>query len=117
MKELVTNKDADGNLIVHQLQVLERWMEYFMEMFTMAETDQIPDIMDGPTGGNDLYTEPPTYNEVCTIINRLKTNKAAGPDNSAPELIKFGGRTLKQRIHKLILNTLRTGRRSIDFWL
>jgi hypothetical protein len=85
-----------------------------MEMFAMAKTDQIPDITDGPTGGNDLYIEPPTYNEVCTIINRLKTNKAAGPDNITPELIKFDGRTLKQRIHKLILKrSLHSGRKEL----
>jgi hypothetical protein len=99
--------DTDGKLTVHRLQVLERWKEYFMKMFTMAERDQIPDITEDTTGGNDLYIEPPTY-EICTIINRLKTNKAAGSDIT-PELIKFGGRTLKQRIHKLILNSLRTG--------
>jgi hypothetical protein len=94
---------ADGNLIVHQLQVLERWKEIFIEMFTLAETDQISDILDDSAGGNDLYTEPPTYNEVCTIINRLRINKAAGLHNITPELIKFGGQTLKQRIFKLIL--------------
>jgi hypothetical protein len=97
-------KDADGNLIVHQLPVLEGWKEYFMEMFTMAETDQIPDMTDDPTGCNDVYIEPLTYNEVCTIINRLTINKAAGPDNIIPELIKLSGRTLKQRKRKLILN-------------
>jgi hypothetical protein len=54
---------------VHQLKVLERWKEYFIEMFTFAETDQIPDIMDDSACANDLYTEPLTYNKVCTIID------------------------------------------------
>ena len=43
-------------------------------------------------------------NEICTIINKLKTNKAAGTDNIMGELVKYGGRTLKQKIHKLIRN-------------
>ena len=36
---------------------------------------------------------PPAYNETCMIINKLKTNKAAGTDNITGELIKHGGRT------------------------
>jgi hypothetical protein len=44
----------------------------------------------------------PPYNEVCSIINKLKSNKAGGIDSITPELIKQGGRTLEQRIHKLI---------------
>jgi len=47
---------------------------------------------------------PPTYNEICMIINKLKTNKAAETDNITGELIKRGRRTLKQKIHKLISN-------------
>jgi hypothetical protein len=50
----------------------------------------------------------PSYNEICTIINKLKTNKAAGTDNIPGELIKHGGRTLKQKIHKLILSIWNT---------
>jgi hypothetical protein len=47
---------------------------------------------------------PPTCNEICSIINKLKTNNAAGTDNIQGELIKHGGRTLRQKIHILILN-------------
>jgi hypothetical protein len=44
------------------------------------------------------------YNEVCTIINKVKFNKAAGSDNIPPELIKYRGRTLKHKVHKSLLN-------------
>jgi hypothetical protein len=43
------------------------------------------------------------YNEICTIINKLKSNKAAGIDNIPPEFIKSGGRTSKQKPYTLIL--------------
>jgi hypothetical protein len=36
-------------------------------------------------------------------MNNLKLNKAAGFYNIPPELLKHGGRTLKQKLHKLIL--------------
>jgi hypothetical protein len=44
----------------------------------------------------------PKYNEICTIINKLQSNKAAGSDNIPPDLIKPGRRTLKQKLFKLI---------------
>jgi hypothetical protein len=52
--------------------------------------------------------EPPAYNEICSIINKLKTNKVAGTDNIPGELIKHGGRTLKQKIYNLIQNIWKT---------
>ena len=55
------------------------------------------------TDNND-EVEPPTYNEICSIINTLKINKATGTDNIPGELIKHCGRTLKQNIYKLIQN-------------
>jgi hypothetical protein len=33
----------------------------------------------------------------------LKLNKVAGSDNITPELVKHDGRTLRQKLHKLIL--------------
>jgi len=45
----------------------------------------------------------PKYNEICTTINELTSNNAAGADNVPPELTKNGGRTLKQKLCKLIL--------------
>jgi hypothetical protein len=44
------------------------------------------------------------YNEICTTTNKLKFNKAAGSDKIPPELIKNRGRSLKHKLHKLILN-------------
>jgi hypothetical protein len=33
----------------------------------------------------------------------MKLNKAAGSDNTPPELLKHRGRTLKQKLYRLIL--------------
>ena len=38
---------------------------------------------------------PPTYYEVNQVTEKLKTHKAAGPDNIPPELIKQSGIELK----------------------
>ena len=50
----------------------------------------------------DIETPAPSFNEVCSIINKLKGGKAGGTDNVIPELIKYGVRELKHRIYKLI---------------
>jgi len=38
---------------------------------------------------------PPTYNEINGTIQKLRNNKAPGPDNIISELIKEGGQQLK----------------------
>ena len=56
-----------------------------------------------PGNHNHQVVPPPSFNEICYVINNLKINKAAGSDNICPELIKYGGRTLKQKLHNLII--------------
>jgi len=46
----------------------------------------------------------PIYGDINGIINKLKNNRAPGPDNITAELIKNGGNTLKRRIYKRNLN-------------
>ena len=41
----------------------------------------------------------PTYNEINGIIQKLRNNKAPGPDNIISELIKEGVQRLKHRIY------------------
>ena len=50
---------------------------------------------------NQDEVEPPTYNEICSVINKLKINKAAGAGNIPAELIRYGGRTLKNKMHNV----------------
>jgi hypothetical protein len=56
-----------------------------------------------PDNQTDIEILSLFYNEICSIINKLKSNKARGTDNIIPELIKHGGRTLNQRIYNPII--------------
>ena len=95
-----TCRDTSGNIISQIDEVLARWKEYSQNFLSASVT---PERQSERTDNHDEIA-PPTYNEICTIINKLKTNKAAGMDNIIGGLIKHGGRTLKQKIHKLICN-------------
>jgi hypothetical protein len=73
-----------------------------------TKTNNISEVTDTQNiireGTNNPSQIPlPSYKEICFIINKLKPNKAAGSDNIPPELLKHGGRTLRQKLHKLIL--------------
>jgi hypothetical protein len=98
-----TCKDSSGNTISQIDDMLERWKEYFQNLLNIPIVPERPRLISEGIEDHDELA-PPTYNEICSIINKLKTNKAAGTDNIQGKLIKHGGRTLRQKIHRLILN-------------
>jgi hypothetical protein len=95
----------ENNIVITQTnQILNRWKDYFCTILNLDIDDSFSNHRIQPTTDQtDVEISPPSYNEVCSIINKWKSNKAGGTDNIIPELIKQGGRTLKQRIYKLIL--------------
>jgi len=83
--------------------MLARWKEYYQNFLCVSIIPERQQQISERTDNHDKII-PPIYNEIYTIINNLKTNKAAGTDNIIGELIKHGGRILKQKTHKLICN-------------
>uniref|UniRef100_A0AAR5PYV5 Reverse transcriptase domain-containing protein n=1 Tax=Dendroctonus ponderosae TaxID=77166 RepID=A0AAR5PYV5_DENPD len=58
--------------------------------------------------GNTIVSEEkPSYAEVQRAINKLKNCKAPGSDNIPSELFKYGGNSLHQEMHKLIMRKWR----------
>jgi hypothetical protein len=80
--------------------VLARWKVYFQNILNVPT---VPERLKLTSERTDNYdeVEPQAQNEIFSIINKQKTNKAAGTDNIPRELIKHGGRTLKQKTYKL----------------
>jgi len=95
-------KDAEDNVISQPDLILERWKDYFSKILNISEAIDIQTIIREHTN-NQPQIPLPSYNKICFIINNLKLKKAAGSDNIPPELLKHGRRTLKQKLHKLIL--------------
>jgi hypothetical protein len=81
--------------------VLARWKESFQNILSVPTAPERLQLTGERTDNYD-EVEPPAHNEISSIINKLKINKAAETDNIPGELIKHGGRTLKQKIYKVI---------------
>jgi hypothetical protein len=75
-----TCKDTRGNMISQIDDVLARWKEYFQNILRVTTAPERLNLTSARTDSHD-EVEPPTYNEICSIINKLKTNKAAGTHN------------------------------------
>ena len=99
-------KDENNIFITQMHEILNRWTDYFCTILNLDLDDSFSNHRIQPTTSDnqtDVEISPPSYKEVCSIINKLKSNKAGDTDNIIPELIIQGGRTLKQRIYKLTL--------------
>ena len=98
-----TCKDSRGQAISQTEDVLKTWKEYFCNILKPLTTPNRVNLTTTHIS-NHYEADPPTYNEICSVINKLNINKAAGTDNIHAELIKHGGRTLKKKMLKLMLN-------------
>jgi hypothetical protein len=99
-------KDNNNTVITQINQILNRWKDYFETIPNIDTDNSSSNLRIQPTTSDnqtDAHIQPSSYNEVWSIINKPKSNKARGTDNIIPELIKHGGKTLKQRIYKLTL--------------
>ena len=99
-------KDENSTVITQMNQILNRWKNYFRTILNLHTDNSFSNHRVQPITSDKktkVEIQPPSYNEVCSITNKLKSNKAGGTDNIIPELGKEGGRTLKQRLYKLIL--------------
>jgi len=99
-------RDNQNRVLTQKDQILNRWKDYYHSLLIKGEDG----LLETPKtqfkrihSQQDTEILDPTYNETCFIINNLKNGKAGGTDNILPEMIKYGGRALKQRIHKLLL--------------
>jgi hypothetical protein len=50
----------------------------------------------------DEHSEMPTYEEIEESFKKLKNGKAPREDNIIPEMIKYGGKQLANKLQELI---------------
>ena len=92
-------KNKDGIIISERDKILDRWVEHFDNLLNT-------DVSGNPNINLDesinQSTDIPTFEETQYAINKLKNNKAAGPDAIPAELLKCGGNDLAFIIWELI---------------
>jgi len=83
-------KDKNNTVITQTIQILDRWKDYFRAILNLDTDNPFSNHRVQPiTSDNQtkLEIQPPSYNEVCSITNKLKSNKAGGTYNIIPELV------------------------------
>ena len=98
-------RNIDCDIIKNKELIHERWAKYLQNLLSKVHTtdpgfhDDLPTLPIIPK-----LDDPPSFDKVERAILRLKDNKAAGPDNIPPEVIKYGGCALNRRLHNFIFD-------------
>ncbi|XP_061512568.1 uncharacterized protein LOC133393124 [Anopheles gambiae] len=110
-------RDAEGNLLTDEREVIEGWKCYYEGYLNRAEsgeagargrTRQPPQQQHSSNNSNSIGNSndevpPPSLDEIASAIKQLKSNKSAGSDGMAAELFKKGSKRLTVEIHQLIV--------------
>ena len=111
-------KDKKGNLVTEKQKVLQRWAEHFAKLLNShgdedrnegdgdgeGETEETGESLDKEedkeygADRNLEMTDIPTEEEVKAAVDKLKTNKAPGPDGIPSEILKEGYKYMENRI-------------------
>jgi hypothetical protein len=112
-------KSANGQLLVSEREVRERWAEYFEELLNV-EDDREANILAVGNGMrvpilgevNDVAI---TNEEVKAVLKVIKGGKAPGLDGCPSELLKKGGRAVVEWLVRLMNVCFREGRVPTDW--
>jgi len=98
-------------MIGEEGKILERWIEYFIEMLNKEEEDTEdeenykrylivkPDhVLEQP---QEICKEP-TRQEIGYAIQRMRNNRVPGEDTIVVELIEYGGEAVMDAVHELL---------------
>ena len=88
-------RDKNGNMLVNEEQIKDRWKEYFSELLNRPDPEEPVENVEEM---NEEEVQGWTDIEVRAAINRLKNHKAAGTDGIVAELLKHGGNELLDEV-------------------
>jgi len=80
----------------------EIWKEYFDKLLNTKEPRELIKKGNKEISEVEVEVEELTIEDVKRAIRDLKNNKAAGIDGIHPELIKYGGNKLLNRMYELV---------------
>ncbi|EYC27241.1 hypothetical protein Y032_0009g600 [Ancylostoma ceylanicum] len=96
-------RKADGTFARSAAERLERWKEFFSELYN-HESPQgpPPEPLSIQTPRNAFFDGKPSTDEIRKAVRSLKNGKSPGVDNITAEAMKAGGEVLLRRLHSLI---------------
>ncbi|CAF3152656.1 unnamed protein product [Rotaria sp. Silwood2] len=112
--------DKNGKLIVNSTDRLERWREYFSELFDvpsdvkqhLIDEIQIPAL---EKKEEDRQNAQITYEEVRRALCQMKSRRAPGNDEVTADLLKAGGEPVLQCLHS-IFNDVWENEKMVENW-
>ena len=101
VSETILNEQ--GEKITDCNQRMERWVRHFNELLNRPTLDEllIPNIHE--PDNCEATDHPPTIYEVLTAINRMKNNKACGPDGLPAEVLKVAGLPFAEKLQDIFV--------------
>jgi len=93
-------RNKKGELAMNTKDRAEIWKDYFDKLLNTEEPNELIKI--GNREINEVEIEELTIQDVKKATRNLKNNKVAGTDGIHPELIKYGGNKLLNRIYELV---------------
>ncbi|VDN53945.1 unnamed protein product [Dracunculus medinensis] len=81
-------RDINGAPIKAIKDRVRRWKEFFEAKLNHDASSVVPNITDSPVEPYVCSCEPPTENEIVSVIHKLKANNTPGEDRLRAELFK-----------------------------
>ena len=95
-------RNRKGELAVNTKEKAEIWKEYFDKLLNTEEPKELIKKGNKEISELEVEVEELTIEDVKKALRKLKNNKAAGTDGICPELIKYGGNVLLNRMYELV---------------
>ena len=109
-EEVRTIKDKDGELLIDQDDIDDRWRQYFEELLNVAEVNQDENEDDDEPIESEVSEEDRiTEKEVLDELKKMKNGKSPGLDSLSAELYKEGGDELLREITLLFNQVYSSG--------
>lgn len=107
---------GDGTLLTDKTDILNRWKDHFetvLNASSVTDDDVIGSIQQLPE--KTELSVLPTLQEVFEAIKQIAMGKAPGNDAIPPEVFKYGGQKLAEKLHALFVAIWKTGMVPQDF--
>lgn len=95
-------RSDDGRLLVADIDLQKQWKKHFQTLLRSAHSVGEPSPASYAYHGDDDEDVPPDMEDVADIVEKLKSNKAPGPDGIHAEFLKVANDTFVSEMHCLI---------------